>query len=405
MKRVVITGIGTINSVGHSAKTSFDNIINGVCGIDHISSFDTSRSSIDIAAEVKDFDPTSVVPPKEVKKVERFIQLGLHAVKEAVEDSQMSENDFNMNRFGVSCASGIGGLIGIAKSSVLCENNAPKRVSPFFIPSSLVNMLGGLVSIHHGLKGPNISSVTACAASTHALIEAYKTILLNSADAMMVVGSEATICEVGIAGFANMKALSSIKDPKTASRPFDKDRAGFVMGEGAGALILEDYEIAKKRGANIYGEVVGFGESSDAYHITSPAPEGEGAYRAMQSAISFAGIDSVDYINAHGTSTKFNDWYESIAIAKLFKDKTPPISSIKGHIGHCLGAAGAIEAVMCSMVLKTGILPPTINYTTKDEDCPLDYIPNEARKSEVNTVMSNSFGFGGTNGVVVFKKV
>ena len=406
MKRVVVTGIGTINAVGDNAKESFDHLIKGVCGIDHISLFDTSKSSIHIAGEVKGFDPATIIPPKDIKKSDRFIHLGLKAAKEAVEDSGFDGNGWDMNRFGVSCGAGIGGLSTISKNSIICENKSPKRVSPFFIPSSLINMLGGLVSIEYGLKGPNLSSVTACAASTHAIIEAYKSIVVGSADAMLVVGAESAISEVGIAGFANMKALSSIEDPKTASRPFDKDRAGFVMGEGAGALILEEYALAKSRGADIYAELTGFGESSDAHHITAPAPNGEGAYRAMKMAIDFAGLDHVDYINAHGTSTKFNDWYESVAIKHLFKDKIPQISSTKGHIGHCLGAAGSIEAVISIQSLKEGVIPPTINYTTKDEDCDLDYVPNEAREfKNMRTVMSNSFGFGGTNGVVLFKKV
>lgn len=405
MKRVVVTGIGAINSIGNNAEESFDNLINGVCGVGNITHFDTTDFSIKIGAEVKGFNPEDVLPGKEVKKSDRFIHLGLQSSKEALEDSGLDERYVNMERFGVSSASGIGGLPIISKSSIVCENVGNRRVSPFFIPSSLINMLGGIISIHHSLKGPNLSSVTACAAGTHAIGEAYKTIVLGGADAMLAVGAEAAICATGVAGFANMKALSSIKDPKTASRPFDKNRAGFVIGEGAGSLVLEDYEIAKKRGAKIYSEVIGIGESSDAHHITSPSPNGEGAFRAMRAALSMANVNNIDYINAHGTSTKFNDWYESVAIQTLFGENIPPVSSIKGHIGHCLGAAGAIEAVVLNQIFEKNILPPTINYTTKDEDCPLDYIPNTPRDAKVDVVMSNSFGFGGTNGVLVFRRI
>jgi 3-oxoacyl-[acyl-carrier-protein] synthase II len=405
MRRVVVTGIGSISSVGHSSKEVFDNLINGVCGIDKISLFDTTDYSIKIAGEVKDFDPTLVLPAKEVKKADRFIQLGLHACKEAFEDCGISADIYDMDRFGVSAGSGVGGLPAITNNSIICNTKGPRRVSPFFIPSSLINMLGGLVSITHSLKGPNLASATACAAGTHAISEAYKTIALGGADAMLAVGAESTICSTGVSGFANMKALSTIEDPKKASRPFDKDRAGFVIGEGAGALVLEEYESAKKRGAKIYSEIVGFGESSDAHHITTPSPNGAGANRAMRAALSMAKVNKVDYINAHGTSTKFNDWYESCAIADIFGSDVPPVSSIKGNIGHCLGAAGAIEAVVLNKVLQDNVIPPTINYDTPDEDCPLDYVPNTARDMKVDVVMSNSFGFGGTNGVLVFKRI
>jgi len=405
MRRVVITGIGAINAVGHNAKDTFDNLTKGVCGVDFITNFDVSEYGTKIAAEVKDFDPTSVLPPKDVKKADRFIQFGLHASKEAIEDCGLNEDNFNMDRFGISSASGIGGLSTITNNSIVCENKGNRRVSPFFIPSSLINMLGGFVSIKHSLRGPSLSSVTACAAGTHSIGESYKTIAMGGADAMLSVGAEAAICSTGVSGFANMKALSNIQDPKTASRPFDKNRAGFVIGEGAGALVLEEYEMAKKRGANIYAEIIGVGESSDAHHITSPAPNGAGAFRAMKAALDMSKVNKIDYINAHGTSTKYNDWYESAAIGNIFGSSVPPVSSIKGHIGHCLGAAGSIEAVMISRMFQENIVPPTINYTEKDDDCPLDYIPNTARDMKVDTVMSNSFGFGGTNGVVVFKRI
>ena len=279
-----------------------------------------------------------------------------------------------------------------------------KRISPFFIPSALVNMLGGIVSINHGLQGPNLSSVTACAAGTHAISQAAKCIMLGQVDKMLVVGAESTICGVGVGGFAAMKALSTRNDePQRASRPFDKDRDGFVMGEGAGALVLEEYESAKTRGAKIYAELVGFGESGDAHHITSPTLEGP--LSAMTQAWMRAGKPQVDYVNAHGTSTPVNDKNETAALKTLFGAKVPAVSSTKGQIGHCLGGAGAIEAVISIMAMRDGIIPPTINYETPDEDCDLDYVPNIARKADLNVVMSNSFGFGGTNGVVIFKKI
>ncbi len=404
--RVVVTGIGMINSVGNNKEEAFENILAGKTGIDRITHFDPSAFGSQIAGEVKNFDPSTVMNPKDVKKADRFIHLGLAAAKEAMADSGLE--DYESERFGISAASGIGGLPNIQKNSVICENRGPRRISPFFIPSALVNMLGGFVSIEYKLKGPNLSSVTACAAGTHAIGEAFKTIKMGMADKMMVVAGEAAICEVGVGGFAAMKALSTRNDdPAHASRPFDKERDGFVMGEGGACLILEKYEDAVARGAKIYGEIIGIGESGDANHITTPAPEGEGAYRAMKMALSMAGVDKVDYINAHGTSTKYNDLYETMAIKKIFggKENCPPVSSTKGATGHCLGAAGTIEAVITLMAMEKGVLPPTINYTTPDEECDLDYVPNEAREANIEVAMSNSFGFGGTNGVVVFKKV
>ncbi len=406
MRRVVVTGLGMINCVGKDKESSFKAIVEGECGIKSITLFDASKHSVRIAGEISDFDPTQVMPAKEVKKADRFIQLGIKAAKEAMEDANFES--FEAEKFGISSASGIGGLTNIEKNAIVCHERGPRRISPFFIPSALVNMLGGFISIEHNLKGPNLSSVTACAAGTHAVSEAFKTIVLGGADRMLVVGAEAAICDIGVGGFAAMKALSTRNDdPKRASRPFDKDRDGFVMGEGAAALVLEEYEEAKKRGARIYAEIIGFGESGDANHITTPAPEGEGAYRAMRAALNMAKVNKVDYINAHGTSTKYNDLYETMAIKKLFggRENTPPVSSTKGQIGHCLGAAGANEAVICLMAMRDGIIPPTINYETPDPECDLDYVPNVARKADLEVVMSNSFGFGGTNGCLVFKKI
>ncbi len=402
MRRVVVTGMGMINSVGNDKESSFKAICDGECGIDTITIFDPEGYSAQIAGEVKDFDPATVMAPKEVKKADRFIHLGLKAAQEAMIDAAIPETT-DMTRFGISAGSGIGGLPSIEKNSIILETRGPRRISPFFIPGALVNMLGGFVSIQHGTKGPNLSSVTACAAGTHAISEACKTIMCNGAEQMLVVSAESAITGAGIGGFAAMKALSTRNDsPKTASRPFDADRDGFVMGEGAAALVLEEYESAKARGARIYGEIIGFGESGDANHITTPSLDGPA--RAMKAAYTMAGEPKIDYVNAHGTSTPINDKNETAAVKELLGNSAP-MSSIKGQIGHCLGAAGGIEAVTCLMAMRDGIIPPTINYTTPDENCDLDYVTEGARKAELNITMSNSFGFGGTNGVLIFKKL
>ena len=402
MKRVVVTGIGMINALGLDKESSFKAICEGKTGVKEITSFDVSDFPVKIAAEITDFDPNSVLDGKEVKKVDRFIQLGIKASNEAMADANFKE--FEAHKFGVSSAAGIGGLPNIEKNSITYFEKGVKRISPFFIPSALVNMLGGIVSINHGLKGPNLSSVTACAASTHAISQAAKCIMIGQATNMLVIGAESTICGVGIGGFAAMKALSTRNDePSKASRPFDANRDGFVMGEGAGALVLEEYESAIARGAKIYAEVVGFGESGDAHHITSPTLEGP--LSAMKQALDMAKDVKIDYVNAHGTSTPVNDKNETAALKAVFGDKCPPVSSTKGQTGHCLGGAGAIEAVISIMAMRDGIIPPTINYETPDPDCDLDYVPNKARKADIKAVMSNSFGFGGTNGVVIFKKL
>ena len=377
MRRVVVTGLGMINSVGHNKDSAFDAIVAGECGIDRITLFDPSAFSAQIAGEVKDFDPTLIMDKKEVKKADRFIQFGLKAAAEAMEDAKA--DSINKERFGISSASGIGGLPAIETNSIVCNTRGPRRISPFFIPSALVNMLGGFVSIAHGVKGPNVSSVTACAAGTHAIAEAAKTIMLGGADAMLVVGAESAICPVGIGGFASMKALSTRNDdPKHASRPFDANRDGFIMGEGSGSLVLEELESAKKRGAKIYAELIGFGESGDANHITTPTLDGP--LRAMKAALVMAGEPKIDYVNAHGTSTPVNDKNETGALKELFggKENCPPVSSTKGQIGHCLGAAGSIEAVISIMAMEKGIIPPTINYENPDENCDLDYVTDGA---------------------------
>ena len=402
MKRVVVTGLGMITALGLDKDVSFKNICDGKTGVKKITLFDATDFPVQIAAQIDDFDPATIIEAKEIKKVDRFIQLGLKAAKDAMDDANFK--DFDPNEFGVSSAAGIGGLPNIEKNSNICLEKGPRKISPFFIPSALVNMLGGLVSIAHNLKGPNLSSVTACAASTHAICEAAKTIMIGETKAMLVIGAESAICPVGIGGFAAMEALSTRNDdPAAASRPFDANRDGFVMGEGAAALILEEYESAIARGARIYAEIVGFGESADAHHITSPSLDGP--QRAMSKALSMAGNIKIDYINAHGTSTSANDANETAAIKAVFGDNIPAISSTKGQTGHCLGAAGAIEAVISIMAMNQGIIPPTINQTDRAPECDLDYTPNSARKSELNAVMSNSFGFGGTNGSVIFKRL
>ena len=416
MKRVVITGLGTINSIGHSVNESFEAAVNGVCGIDTITLFDISDFSVQIAGEVKNFDPETVMDKKEVKKADRFIQLGIKAAKEAMIDSRFitSENkkvdEKDAPRFGIISGSGIGGLSTIQKNSTICDTKGSRKISPFFIPSSLANMLSGFISIEHNLKGPSLGHVTACAASTHALNDAVKTIALGGADRILVVGAESAICGAGVGGFAAMKALSTRNDdPKKASRPFDMDRDGFVMGEGAGALVVETLESALERSAKIYCEIIGFGESGDANHITSPVTDGP--LRAMRSALEMAKnitgeYPKIDYINTHGTSTPVGDKNETAAIKEAFggKENCPPVSSTKGQIGHCLGAAGAIEAIMAIKALNEGVIPPTINVENQDPECDLDVVPNVARKVELTTVMSNNFGFGGTNGSVIFKK-
>lgn len=404
MKRVVVTGIGMITSLGLDKQSSFENICNGKTGVDKISLFDASEFPVQIAAEVKGFDPSSIIEDgKEIKKMDRFIQLGLKAAGEAIDDAKFS--GFDSDEFGVSSASGIGGLPNIEINANTCLQRGPRRISPFFIPSALVNMLGGFVSIYYNLKGPNLSSVTACAASAHAIMDAARVIMIGEAKKMLAVGAEAAVCPVGIGGFAAMKALCARNDdPAHASRPFDAERNGFVMGEGAAALVLEELEDAKARGAKIYGELVGFGASGDAYHITSPSLDGP--IRAMKKAYEMAGRPKIDYINAHGTSTAINDKNETAALKELFGEgKVPVVSSTKGQLGHCLGAAGAVEAAISLLAMQNGIIPPTINQILKDPDCDLDYVPNVARKAKLDCVMSNNFGFGGTNASLIFKRV
>ncbi len=407
-RRVVITGLGAITPIGKNVEETWEGIENKKCGIDKISLFDASDFKTSLAAEVKDFDASNYFEVKQARRLDRSSQFAIIAAREAFKDSQITEENTNFENVGIFVSSGIGGLKTIQEQ---CETNCLKshsRVSPMFIPMAIVNMPAGNVSIDLGLKGESTSIVTACASSTQAIGEAYRTIKHGYEDCILAGGTEASICEIGIAGFENMKALSFAEDKNRASIPFDKERNGFVMGEGAAILVLEELEHAKKRNAKIYAEIIGYGASSDAYHITSPCPDGEGGARAMERAISDANIkpEDIDYINAHGTSTHLNDLTETMAVKKALGDasKKVMISSTKGNIGHLLGAAGAAEAIICAKAIENSIVPPTINYKEKDEECDLDIVPNEVRKQDLNIVMSNSLGFGGHNASIILKK-
>ena len=408
MKRVVITGIGAVTPIGNTAKETWEGIKNKVCGIDNITLFDTTEFKTKLDAEVKNLNFEDFFDARTVKRNDRSSLFGMVCAREALKDSGINEENTDFNRLGVYVSTGIGGLKTVQDQ---CEINCVKgnkRVSPLFIPMGIVNMPAGNIAIDIGAKGESISVVSACASSTHAIGEAYRAIKLGTEDAIVTGGTEAAICQMGMAGFENMKALSGSTDKNRASIPFDKERDGFVMGEGAGILILEELEHAKKRNAHIYAEVIGYGATSDAYHITSPDPEGEGAKRAMEKAIEDAGIkpEDIDYINAHGTSTHLNDSTETVAIKKAFGEyaKEIKVSSTKGNTGHLLGAAGAVEAIFCIGAINDGIIPPTINYQVKDEECDLNLAVNEVMKCDVDVVMSNSLGFGGHNASVIFKK-
>lgn len=410
MRRVVVTGVGAVSSLGTGVEKNWSALTEGKSGIDLITRFDASELPAQIAGEVKDFDPTEFMPKKEVKKMDLFIQYSLAAAEMAMNDSGLQITDENAERVGVLVGSGLGGLPAIEKYHDVLNQSGHKRVSPFFIPMLIINLAPGQISIRYGAKGPNLSSVSACATGTHSIGDAYHMIKRGDADAMIAGGTESTITPLGIAGFCVMKALSTRNDdPTAASRPFDKDRDGFIMGEGAGIVILEEYESAVKRGAKIYGEICGYGLTSDAYHLTAPAPGGEGAARCMKMALNNSGInvDEIDYINAHGTSTHFNDMYETMAIKAALGDhaKKVMISSTKSMTGHALGAAGALEAVYCLKAMETGVVPPTINLHEASAECDLDYVPNIARRVNVKVAMSNSLGFGGTNATLLFKKI
>lgn len=406
--RVVITGMGVVSPLGNTAEEFWNQIKAGVCGIDRITQFElTEGYDVTLAAEVKEFDVAKHIDKKEARRLDRFSQFAVYAAKEAVIHAGLDMDQEDPTRVGVIVGSGIGGIGTIEKQVETLLEKGPKRVSPLFIPMAISNMCAGNVAIHTGAKGICTTVVTACAAATHSIGEAYRALQRGTNDVMLAGGCEAAITPVGVAGFQALTALSKSSDPKRASIPFDKERNGFVMGEGAGILVMETLEHAQKRGAQIIAEVVGYGATGDAYHITSPSPDGEGAARAMTEAIQEAGItpDQVGYINAHGTATEYNDKFETIAIKKVFGDDTKvPISSTKSMTGHLLGAAGAVEAVVIAKALEEGYLPATIGYQIPDEDCDLDYIPNEGRKSDIEYALSNSLGFGGHNGTILFKK-
>lgn len=407
-RRVVVTGIGTINPIGHNVEETWKSIEEGKCGIAPISLFDTKDMKVTLAGEVKDFDVTKYIDKKEAKKMDRFIQMGMIAAKEAVTDSGLDINNIDSHRFGVIVSSGIGGLGSIEKNYQTGEKRGFDRVSPFFIPMTISNLAAGHIAIAYHAQGLCTCPVTACAGGTNAIGDAFRNIRDGYQDVMIAGGCEASVTPLGIGGFTSMKALSDATDPNRASIPFDKERNGFVMGEGAGILILEELEHALKRGAHIYGEMTGYGVSCDAHHITAPLPNGEGGAYAMQNALDDAGIsyDVIDYINAHGTSTHLNDLCETEAIKSVFKEHAYKlaVSSTKGHTGHCLGAAGGIEAVLSVLALKHGFIPPTLNYQVKDEECDLNVVPNIGVKKDLHYVMSNSLGFGGHNASIIFKE-
>jgi len=410
-KRVVVTGYGLITPIGIGNEANWNSLVNGISGIDFIPAerLDTTDLPVKFAGLVKNFEPGDFVNPKSVKRHERFVTYAIVASQMALNMAEFDAEKFDLDRCGTCVGSGIGGFQAIEETTRAYDEKGVKKISPFFIPTSIINMASGGVSIQFGFKGPNLSIVTACTTGTHSVGEAAKIIQRGDADVMLAGGTESSITALAIGGFSNMKALSKRNDdPKTASRPFDKDRDGFVMGEGCGIMLLESLEHAQARGAKIYGEFAGYGASADAYHMTAPDETGDGAIRCMKAALKDAGIEpsEIDYVNAHGTSTPFNDRGESIALKEVFGEHAEKlkISSTKSMTGHLLGAAGSVEGIYCCMAIEKGILPPTINLQNQDPDCPLDYVPNKAQEKEVKYALSNSFGFGGTNGTLIFKK-
>jgi 3-oxoacyl-[acyl-carrier-protein] synthase II len=406
----VITGLGIVSPVGIGVNNAWANIVAGRSGITRITKFDAQGFSSQVAGEVKDFDVTQYLPPKDARRMDTFIQYGLVAGMEAFTDSGLEVTEQNAERIGVSIGAGIGGLQLIEETDTVYRASGPRKISPFFIPGSIINMISGNLSIMYGLKGPNIAMVTACTTATHCIGDAARYIEYGDADVMIAGGYEAAITPLSVGGFSSARALSTRNDdPATASRPWDAERDGFVIGEGAGVLVLEEYEHAKKRRAKIYGEVAGFGMSADAYHMTSPSENGEGAARCMRNALQNAGVslEQVDYINAHGTSTMAGDLAETQAAKRLFGDHAYKVamSSTKSMTGHLLGAAGGVEAVFSTLAIRDQIAPPTINIFNQDAQCDLDYVPNVARPMKIDVAISNSFGFGGTNGTLVFRKL
>lgn len=409
-RRVVVTGMGMLTPVGLNVKETWQNILAGTSGVTRVEDFETVDYSTKIWAKVKNFNIEDYVPLKDARKMDVFTQFGVAAADEAIQDSGLLIDERNSLRIGVAVGAGIGGIQTITNNQDKLIAGGPRKVSPFFIPAGIINMVAGQISIRHQLRGPNISVVTACTTGTHNIGLAARMIAYGDADAMVCGGAEMTLTPLCLAGFSAVRSLSKRNDaPEKASRPFDKDRDGFVMGEGAGILVLEEYEHAVARGANIYAELVGFGMSGDAYHITAPDEDADGASRAMQAAISDAKIEpyQIDYINAHGTSTYLNDLNETIAIKRVFKEHAYnlAVSSTKSMIGHLLGAAGSVEAIFSILAIKDQIAPPTINLDNPDEECDLNYVANKAQKRTINYVLSNSLGFGGTNGSLVFKQM
>jgi 3-oxoacyl-[acyl-carrier-protein] synthase II len=410
-RRVVITGLGILSPVGIGLQQNWQAITAGRSGIGRITHFDPSGYAATIAGEVKGFDPVqSGMTEKEARRMDRFIQLGMAASIEAFKDSGLTVTEANAERIGAYIGSGIGGVGTIEDTARLIAEKGPRRVSPFYVPMSIINMISGNLSIMYGLQGPNLSMVTACTTATHAIGDAGRLIEYGDADVMIAGGAEAAITPTAVAGFGNAKALSTRNDaPEAASRPWDKERDGFVLGEGAGIVVLEEYEHAKKRGARIYGELIGFGMSADAHHMTSPPESGEGAARCMRNALRNAGVtpEQVQYVNAHGTSTPLGDKAETMAVKGAFgaHAKKVAVSSTKSMTGHLLGAAGGVEAIYTLLAIHHGVIPPTINLTTPDPECDLDYVPNTARQMKLDVAISNSFGFGGTNGTVVFRRL
>lgn len=409
-RRVVITGLGIISPVGLTVKEAWSNILAGKSGIAPITHFDVSDFPTRFGGSIRGFDPKEYITPKDVKKMDAFIHYGIAAGSQAIADSGLEVTEANAERIGVYIGSGIGGVTGIENGYATYLKSGPRKISPFFVPSNIINMISGNLSIIHGLKGPNLAVTTACATGTHCVGDAARLIEYGDADVMIAGGAEMATSPTGLGGFCAARALSTRNDdPEGASRPWDKDRDGFILSDGAGVLVLEEYEFAKARGANIYAELIGFGLSGDAYHMTAPSEGGEGAKRCMQNALRNARInsDEIDYINAHGTSTPAGDHGETQAVKALFGDLAYkiPMSSTKSMTGHLLGAAGGIEAIFCALAIRDQVAPPTINYTTPDPECDLDYVPNTTRELKLNTVISNSFGFGGTNGTLIFRKL
>lgn len=407
-RRVVVTGMGAVTPLGNDVETTWKNIIAGQSGIDVVTRVNPDDFPAKVAAEVKDFDPASFMDRREARKMDRFTQYAVAAALMAVKDAKLEINEQNAERVGVWIGSGIGGMETFEQQFEIFQQRGYRRVSPFFVPMMIPDMAAGQVSIILGAKGINSCTVTACATGANSIGDAFKVIQRGDADVMITGGAEAPITKMSFAGFCANTALSTNPDPKTASRPFDKNRDGFVMGEGAGIIVLEELEHALRRGATIYAEIVGYGATADAYHITAPAPGGEGGVRAMRQALRDAGLQpkEIDYINAHGTSTEYNDKYETLAIKEVFGDHAYQlaVSSTKSMTGHLLGATGAVEAIFSVLTIRDGVIPPTINYETPDPECDLDYVPNEARKQDVRAVLSNSFGFGGHNATLIFKK-